>query len=165
MKRAGGTTHFTAGFCFGGPGYRPEEWGARSRNATPLGVLFALRDALATEGVSRRAAYNILAWLPGLPSRPGEGLDEESYGKMLSRSIAWQLRRQGVASDSADKIAGSLVSVTSREAASRDVEFSHTAFLAGLFTVAEFLAREGRTIPRKRNATAGSNDAAEGGAA
>ncbi len=167
MKRAGGTTHFTAGFGFGGPEWQPAE-----ERPTALGVLFALRDTLAVEGVSRRAAYTILDWLPDLPEGPEDGLDEASHGEMLARSLAWQLGRQGVspkngfAPDEAERLARDLVAVAGAEAVRREGGLSRTAFLAGLITVAEFLAREGRVVERKKKkGTAGGGGAAEGGAA
>jgi len=175
MKRAGGTTRFTAGFGFGGRGVDDGGGGM-----TTLGVLFRLRDTLAREGVSRRAAYNMLAWLPDLPERPneeGEPLAPEFYSEMLSRSIAWQLRRQGVTWTTGEgapwnvELAEALVRVTDSEAARRGDGFSHTEYLASLLTVAEFLAREGRTIKKdikkesKDDAGSVSPGSREGGAA
>jgi CRISPR-associated protein Cmr2 len=151
MKRAGGTTHFTAGFGFGGKGWEPA-----ADDPTALGVLFQFRDTLATEGVSRRAAYNVIAWLPDFPARPNEELAPDALGEMLRRSIAWQLGRQGVTTRTgfpkgfAEKLASGLVAVADMEAGKRGDSFSYTAFLSDLVTVAEFLAREGRALPPPR---------------
>ncbi len=175
MKRAGGTTRFTAGFGFGGPGWEPSETAP-----TSLDALFALRDTLATEGVSRRAAYNILAWLPDLPERPtrasegartsvrpeagGDGvhgartsvrMESLEYQQLLEKSIAHQLRRQGVGwklggDPWARTLAAMLVETAAAESDRRGEDCSWTGHLAGLFTVAEFLAREGRAVPPDR---------------
>jgi len=169
VKRAGGTTHFTAGFGFGGPGWEPA-----AERPTALGGLFALRDTLATRGVSRRAAYNVLAWLPGLPERPdpSRGLDGEAYRELLERNLAWQLVRHGVDGRAgfgpgfAGELARRLVDAAVGEAGRRGERFSYTGFLHGLFTVAEFLAREGRTVERRKgDGTTVAAGAAEGGAA
>jgi len=175
MKRAGGTTRFTAGFGFGGKAWEPA-----SAVSTPLGALFALRDTLATEGVSRRAAYNILAWLPDLPERPGPGddcLDGRSYAEMLQRSMAWQLSRQGVGWNMngqpwSGMLADRLVQAAGVQAATAGGGLSHTGFLQGLITVAEFLAREGRAVATRHwesrdgsNSNDGAARSAKGGAA
>ncbi len=146
VKRAGGATHFTAGFGFGGPG-APANAGAPA-----LGVLLGLRNALATPGVSRRAVYHVLSWLEGVPTGPGEGLSEEDYRELLGRNIAWQLRRQGVRDENsfppghAEMLAGRLVDASFRETTRRKTKLDHPRFLAGLLVVAEFLAREGRAV-------------------
>ncbi len=174
LKRAGGTTRFTAGFGFGGPGWEPAAGGP-----TALGALFALRDTLATEGVSRRAAYNVLAWLPSLPPRPdaeGAAVEPEAYREMLSRALAWQLRRQGVdwpiGGDAWSRtLAERLVAAAEADAGRRrsGEPFSYTGFLEDLFTVAEFVAREGRATPRDKTGEDGGSGrpaaGTEGGAA
>jgi len=173
MKRSGGTTRFTAGFGFGGSRATPEEWKVKTAKTTPLGALFALRDTLATENVSRRAAYNILAWLPDIPPSPGGVLNGEAYTEMLRRNVAWQLRRQGVGrgadppTDHAERLAEALMAAAVAEAERRKTEgrFTYTGYLEGMLTVAEFLAREGRKISRENTGRpAESKDAGEGGA-
>jgi len=189
MKRAGGTTHLTASWGFGGSSrageeeprdmpYRPAEWCADTTGLrTPMGVLLELRDVLAADGVSRRAAYNALEWLPGLPDGPGGSLDEDELRSLLTSSLGAQLARQGVrkdvlakagiaSDDPAHSLSGALVEVAlrqSRPAHGGDGWASVTRFIASMLNVAEFLAREGRARSSP-SASVEGQPAATGGA-
>lgn len=188
MKRAGGTTHLTASWGFGGVTragdnaargvpYRPETWSADTEGLrTPMGVLLELRDVLAVEGVSRRAAYNALQWLPGLPDRPSEAMPENELRSLLTSSLGAQLARQGVkkevlakagiaSDDPAHSLSGALAEVALRQCrpAPGGADWtSVTGFIGSLLNVAEFLAREGRA--RSPSAPAGDEQTATGGA-
>jgi CRISPR-associated protein Cmr2 len=168
MKRAGGETAYTASWGFGGIGdaqqagatreaseprdipYEPARWAASTAELrTPMGVLFELRDTLAAKGVSRRAAYNVLSWLSGVPAAPGDQLDETELSSLLTRSIAFQLARQGMPPDVAGSLAAPMVAVAIRQcrpAAGGKPWASVAGHIESMLTVAEFLAREGRTL-------------------
>jgi CRISPR-associated protein Cmr2 len=175
MKRAGGETTYTASWGFGGipksgktanmescleprdiP-YEPQQWATTTSGLrTPMGVLFELRNTLAGRDVSRRAAYQILSWLGDIPSAPGEQLNEAELADLLASSIAYQLGRQGVKPDKAEPLASAMVKVAIRQCrpnASGGKWAPVTDHLKHMITVAEFLAREGRTGPGRAPAT------------
>jgi CRISPR-associated protein Cmr2 len=126
IKRSGGALRLTA------------KWGE------PVMLLHALRDFLATEGVSRRAVYNSLEWLKDLPPQ---------HPPMLESLLAYQLDRQ------VDKKAKEELDVPVPELARRlavltfdDAQHPGTAgthqhlnWLANFMGVAEFLARGTRS--------------------
>ncbi len=146
MKRSGGVTQLTAGWGFGG-----QSQVRRDDSPTAAAGLMRLKGALAAEGVSRRAAYHILEWLPGIPPWPGPDLDEAAYRALLERTLAYQLGRQGVdralgAGVSQEVAAGMAAAALSqsRPEGRRATWSSVTACLGGMVSLAEFLAREGR---------------------
>lgn len=165
MKRAGGLTHYTASWGFGGSQdesvanprdvpYAPARWAAATANLrTPMGLLFQLRDTLADPYVSRRAAYNIVTWLPDLPEFPGKDLHEKDLQAMLTTSIAWQLGRQGVKPpEAASALADGLVASAFNQCRPRRPSETWrpvTAHLKEMLLVGEFLAREGRARPAR----------------
>jgi CRISPR-associated protein Cmr2 len=120
MKRSGGRREFTA------------KWGE------PLEVLDRLRGFLGTDGVSRRAVYNSLAWLKDLPDPQGDGA-------MLERMLAYQLMRQTENKALLDHqdvpgLARRLSALTLAESKNR------LDWLANVLAVGEFLARETRNV-------------------
>lgn len=154
VKRSGGTTHLTCGWHLAGSASTDAV--LPDLGATGVGVLLRLRNALAKD-LSRRAAYHALTWLEDLPPGPrGTGdraattaLSDEAYRDLLARTLAHQMSRQRKkkrveAPASLDALACDLAALALREVARRSGKGSATEVLAGLFSVAEFLAREGR---------------------
>lgn len=111
----------------GGALYLTEKWGE------PLALLGELRDFLRTDGVSRRAVYNTLAWLTDLP-------EPSDQREMLASLLAYQLARQanGDAKDTAPGLAKRLAALAAAQ------EKDARQWLANFLGVAEFLARETR---------------------
>jgi CRISPR-associated protein Cmr2 len=139
MKRAGATTHLTSGWGFGGPK------GAQTRvETTPIGVLLRLRDTLALPEVSRRAVFQILSWLPGMPVAASP-VGDPSYRRLLGDTIAYQLIRQdrlgSRRGDQHRQLGAAMVEVALQQRPD-----NVPAFLAGLLDTAEMLAREGRAL-------------------
>lgn len=140
IKRSGGATQVVVPFGLRGNGV-PKETRGETFQQTPVGVLLWLRDVLAREGMSRRAAYTVLQWLSPL-SGPKEVADLEG---LLSRNLAWQLQRQWSGKEDISqemRELGEALAEVSLSMGSKGRE--PVKFLAGLFQVAEFLAREGR---------------------
>lgn len=121
IKRSGGTLRLTA------------SWGE------PLALLTALRQFLAHESVSRRAAYHTLQWLDAqtLPAPAGDGA-------MLQSLLAYQLDRQaqGHAKEQTAALAQRL---TALALALPQPASERIAWLRNFISVAEFLAREVRS--------------------
>lgn len=119
VKRSGGALRLTA------------KWGE------PVKLLQDLRDFLAAEGVSRRAAYHTLQWLNDreLPAPKGDAA-------MLQSLLAYQLNRQanGHASAQATPLAQRLTTLTLQQPENKRIDW-----LRNFISVAEFLAREVRT--------------------
>ncbi len=120
VKRSGGALRLTA------------KWGE------PLALLDALRTFLATEGVSRRAAYHTLQWLNDheLPLPEGDGA-------MLQTLLGYQLARQASKEKdktTAESLAQRLTALTLEQAPKKRIDW-----LRNFISVAEFLAREVRT--------------------
>ena len=121
IKRSGGALRLTA------------KWG------DPVALLTDLRQFLAHEDVSRRAAYHTLQWLDAqtLPTPEGDGA-------MLQSLLAYQLDRQagGNARALAAALAQRLVQLTLGQPAKDRI-----TWLRNFISVAEFLAREVRSTP------------------
>lgn len=136
IKRSGGTLYLSA------------KWGK------PLDVLDELRCFLAHPEVSRRAAYHTLQWLDNrsLPQVEGDG-------RMLCSLLAYQFDRQARAAGKAAEAAGTqtttdprarvpglaanLVTLALEQPADRRI-----GWLRNFLSVAEFLAREVRSMPQ-----------------
>ena len=120
VKRSGGTLRLTA------------RWGEALRH------LARLRAFLAEPEVSRRAAYNSVAWLRDLPEPDGEG-------GMAAHLLAYQLRRQAGRKVNRDHydlpgLARGIV-----QAALGQAPFGERlGWIENFLSVAEFLARETR---------------------
>src|SRR5574337_1698 len=121
VKRSGGALRLTA------------KWGG------PVALLTDLRQFLAGEDVSRRAAYHTLQWLDAqtLPTPVGDGA-------MLQSLLAYQLDRQagGHTRALAASLARRLVQLTLGQPAKDRI-----TWLRNFISVAEFLAREVRSTP------------------
>lgn len=113
----------------GGALYLTEKWGE------PLTLLGALRDFLRAEGTSRRAVYNTLEWLTDLP-------DPKDQSEMLEKLLAYQLARQS--KDACKAQAPALARRLAALAAAQPKDGRQ--WLANFLGVAEFLARETRSI-------------------
>lgn len=109
VKRSGGALYVTA------------KWGEA------LDALIATRDFVASEDVSRRAVYHVLAWLKDLP-------EPEGQGAMLGSLLNYQLARQAQGKkDEARALAARLSPLAVKHG---------LKWLANFLSVAEFLARE-----------------------
>jgi CRISPR-associated protein Cmr2 len=120
IKRSGGALRLTA------------PWGES------VALLAELRQFLAHEDVSRRAAYHTLEWLDAqaLPTPDGDGA-------MLQSLLAYQLDRQAGGSDArahAAPLAHRLTQLTLAQPAKERI-----TWLRNFISVAEFLAREVRS--------------------
>lgn len=119
IKRSGGALRLTA------------QWGE------PATLLVDLRQFLAHEEVSRRAAYHTLQWLETrtLPIPEGDG-------DLLQALLGWQLDRQarGHARAQAAPLARRLVTLTLKQPADERIQW-----IRNFISVAEFLAREVRS--------------------
>lgn len=122
IKRSGGALQLT------------EQWGE------PVALLIALRKFLAMEGVSRRAAYNVLQWLDAksFPALNGDG-------EMLKTLLTYQFNRQvkANAADAKKQIPSLAEKLTELTLKQREEE--RISWLRNFLSVAEFLARDIRT--------------------
>jgi CRISPR-associated protein Cmr2 len=119
LKRGGGALYVTA------------KWGE------PLRLFGALRDLLARDDVSRRAAFHVTEWLNDVP---GDQPD------MVAAMLAYQMQRQ-CASDEAKALVRDIAPALVREAfekPNRLPQVAPLAWLADFMMAAEFLAREQR---------------------
>ena len=106
---------------------------------TALGLLLRFAETLAQPDVSRRAVYNALEWLSGLPERGCDGMSDEAWRHMLASNLAWQIQRQ----DGVVQHAREFVDLACRESAKP----AETARVLGeLLVTAEFFARNGRAF-------------------
>ncbi|PKM06548.1 MAG: type III-B CRISPR-associated protein Cas10/Cmr2, partial [Gammaproteobacteria bacterium HGW-Gammaproteobacteria-7] len=113
----------------GGALYLTEQWGE------PLTLLAELRDFLRDDGSSRRAVYNTLEWLTDLP-------DPKGAPQMLESLLAYQLARQS--KDACKAQAPGLAERLAALAAAQPKDGRQ--WLANFLGVAEFLARETRSV-------------------
>ncbi len=128
LKRSGGAVQFTS------------PWEGPAPASLPVaGVLTRLRTAFSKD-LSRRACYHLLTWLSELPS--------DSPQDLLETVLAYQFHRQrkqktqeGMRPEFVS-LARDLVEIS--KTISR-TDASQTDFIANALSVAEFLAREGRT--------------------
>ncbi|WP_291992262.1 type III-B CRISPR-associated protein Cas10/Cmr2 [Candidatus Accumulibacter sp. ACC003] len=106
---------------------------------TALGLLLRFADALAQPDVSRKAVYNTLEWLSGLPERGEPGLADDEWRQMLAINLAFQLDKQGCTVRHANEF----VDLACRESPSPT---DTTRVLGNLLVTAEFFARNGRAF-------------------
>ena len=125
IKRSGGALRLTA------------KWGEPKDEVKPVALLGDVRQFLAHQDVSRRAAYHTLEWLDAqtLPTPEGDGA-------MLQSLLAYQLDRQaqGAAKARATSLAQRLTQFTLAQPAKERI-----TWLRNFISVAEFLAREVRS--------------------
>lgn len=169
LKRSGGSVDYTASWGFGGSvphdperSYDPERFAKQSEKyRSPMSCLFELRDALALPKVSRRAVYQALSWLKGLPAYPGDKESINEYEAMLESLLSYLFARHGITRenfeeagisleaehDPAKQLAKSIVDVALQQCGVENgtkTSRSVTEHLSHMLMVAEFLAREGR---------------------
>ena len=128
IKRSGGALRLTA------------KWGKGEDNAPPA-VLHRLRRFLATDGVSRRAAYHALQWLN---ARQLPALDENTrdmFRTLLAQQFAQQAQGKELKSKG-QALAALLLQLALREKSTPD---ERIPWLRNFIATAEFLAREVRT--------------------
>lgn len=106
---------------------------------TALGLLLRFADTLAQPEMSRRAVYNSLDWLSGLPERGAPGMSDEDWRRMLASNLAFQLQRQG----GLEQHAREFVDLACRESA---IPAETAGVLGRLLATAEFFARNGRAF-------------------
>jgi CRISPR-associated protein Cmr2 len=118
LKRGGGAIHVTA------------HWGA------PLTLFEDLRAFLASDDVSRRAAYHVADWLHAVPG------DDAALAQSL---LGYQMARQarGAAKRKAEELAARLVAL-SFDASQRPDKVQPLPWLANFMLAAEFFARATR---------------------
>lgn len=124
IKRSGGALDLTA------------EWGE------PLTLLWEVRNFLAAEDTSRRAVYHVQEWLADLP-------EPKQDSEMLETLLSYQLGRQ--ARSQKDK-APALAQRLARLAIALNGDARE--WLRNFLAVAEFLARETRTLTDQDAASA-----------
>jgi len=138
MKRGGGEVGVTSRFW-----EMPHAVGATPAAPlladTALGLLLRFAETLAQPEVSRRAVYNTLEWLSGLPERGCGEMSNEAWRHMIASNLAYQIERQGGVIQHAREF----VDLACRESA-RPAETARV--LGELLVTAEFFARNGRAF-------------------
>ncbi len=146
LKRAGGASTIVLPFAFGGKKRDEEFRGGGTIGTTPVGALLWLRDMLAREGMSRRAAYNAQEWLK--PLRGFSAFTADETERLLSSNLSWQMNRQWSGREAVREeireLSSALARVALESAPKGESGSDPFSFLYDLFSVAEFLAREGR---------------------
>jgi len=139
LKRAGGAVHLVC------------PWFVSAENAepipqSPMGLLIRLRDILAGDGMSRRAAYLVQQWANQLPdAKILKG--KEHYEALLATTLTYQFERQSKGPERqangelGRELASLVLQVQKQGCSGRE---RPDEFLADFLSVAEFLAREGR---------------------
>lgn len=145
LKRAGGAIHLVC------PWFVPAAEKAPIPR-TSMGVLIRLRESLAGDGMSRRASYLVQQWANQIPDAKTLG-DEEQYAALLATTLAYQFERQSKSEvrmsngDLGRELAALALATQGRNGRNRPDEF-----LVDFLSVAEFLAREGRSGKARREA-------------
>lgn len=148
LKRSGGAVHLTCPWLAHQPGIERDWQEAMESNLleTPMGQLIRLRDHFADSKFSRRAAYITQGWLADVP--------ESALSTMLGHQFRQQT--QGEEDKESAQSIGEAVGklATSIDARAKDTgkgtahgqsKFQPQHFVENFLSVAEFLAREGRT--------------------
>ncbi|HLQ86500.1 MAG TPA: type III-B CRISPR-associated protein Cas10/Cmr2, partial [Salinisphaeraceae bacterium] len=105
-----------------------------------LQVLRELSQAMREQGVSRRAAYNVYAWLSDLPEPDSVG-GQDAYRAMLEAMLHHQFERQGLENEGQPVHSRRLARLCRAETATADAKL-----LENFLSTAEFLARESRSL-------------------
>lgn len=131
LKRAGGEIGITGRFG---------DKGIEKENA--LAAVIELSKWLSNEDVSRRAVYNSVRWLKGLPKA-----EESIWRGMVGKNLSYQMTRQsnGSGGDQADGIAEHLVNAAWHQVSllvKSDKSTEAALILEGMLVTAEFFARE-----------------------
>lgn len=148
LKRAGGAVHLTCPWFV-------SETPSVALPETPMGALIRLRDTLAGDGLSRRAAYLVQQWATQFPDAETLG-DAGQYEALLATTLAYQFERQSKGEarlrngDLGRELAALALRTQGRNGRKRPDEF-----LVDFLSVAEFLAREGRSGKARKEADNG----------
>ena len=145
LKRSGGAVRLTCPWLAGEPG-APANWRKAmldNLEETPMGQLIRLRNRFAGNAFSRRAAYLTQGWLTDIPETA------------LSAMLGYQFKRQTGGDETDKQVAESSGQALGKLALAvhagnspndaRPLESRAKPFVEDFLTVAEFLAREGRT--------------------
>ncbi len=145
LKRSGGDTELTCKWRF-----FDDKDQSQPLDITPMGLLLRLRDAFASS-LSRRAAYHIQSWIEQLPGSE-QFNDCATYQNLLIENLRYQFKRQGGIGENGEQTAaisealGKLAGTEKKTASEQNNGVNlPVAFIRDFLTVAEFLAREGRT--------------------
>jgi len=136
LKRGGGATDLTLPWRLAD---KPE------LGDTPMQALAALTRLFAGDDTSRKAAYVTQGWLPHLPST--SQMPREELQALVTRNLAYQIKRQSagdpIAQAQAPVLADKLAAIAFHP---RLGDTSPAETVRDVLAVAEFLARESRTI-------------------
>lgn len=152
LKRAGGAVHLVCPWSVATEATGPT---FQAIPQSPMGLLIRLRDTLAGDGMSRRVAYLVQQWANQLPDAQTFG-GESHYQSLLATTLAYQFERQSkgpvrqVNGELARELATLAIHSQGRNGRNRPAEF-----LVDFLSVAEFLAREGRSVEVRKEATHG----------
>jgi len=144
LKRSGSAVQLTCPW-FQNPNQR------ESLLDSPMGQLIRLQNALAEPGLSRRAAYIAQEWLKQVPPQALFNDDHGAYQALLQKSLEYTLSRQNTGHNRYDDLASSLVRLAvarSLRPSGQNTRLNHEKvidFMSHFISVAEFLARDGRT--------------------
>lgn len=127
IKRGGGSVETTCSFWRKGEVPRMRE--------SSVGILLDFAAELSKPDVSRRAVYNAVEWVSGLPQRTSAG--DAAWREMAAGNLAWQLTRQKAAGAHARLLVDLACDNSGEE---RDT----AALLERLLVTAEFFARKSR---------------------
>lgn len=148
LKRSGGAVELTLPWLQPGQSWALALQG--SLTDTPMALLLKLRDAFAGS-TSRRAAYITQGWLADLPTAGQIG--HATLQNLLAANLQQQLGRQG---GKEDAHLGALLAQTAcaiaQQASGEHAKNGNSAanIVRDLLAVAEFLAREGRTLAQNQ---------------
>ena len=132
LKRSGGADTFVA------------KWFADDPEHDPIRLLMETAALASTPGFSRRAVYQIVSWLAGIPDDAG--------GDLLALNLARQLVRQSEAeridptylTGLARRLTCAALQASGTGGSAEGERGSGSRWLRDLFIVAEFLGRDGR---------------------
>ncbi len=132
LKRGGGTVGSTARWFDESPLHE------NTLSKHPVMMLEVLARTLASEQLSRRAAYHVQAQLRQLPERHHFKDKPDDFETMLKATLARQFRQQG-GDEQAQELAKCIATLACQTAKNNEANW-----LEEFFAVAEFLGREGR---------------------
>lgn len=130
IKRGGGDVSLTM------PWHNSDDTGQPGN----LTVLRDLSAAMREKSVSRRAAYNVYAWLPDLPE-PAQLGGESAYRSMIQALLHHQFQRQKLEKQGYPVHSARLAQLCQAQVAADDARL-----LENFLSTAEFLARESRSL-------------------
>lgn len=135
IKRSGGDLRLTL------PWSNPAGRNMPADQPSPIRCLQELSEKLGRDtGASRRAAYNVQAWLEDLPEPDAVG-GKPSYHAMLASMLHHAFQRQGLENKEEPIHSRRLAHLCPAESAADDA-----ALIGNFLSVAEFMARECRSL-------------------